>query len=476
MDLKQKTRRGLYWKFAEQFATYGMQFVIGIVMARLLSPEDYGITALPAVFIAIAGIFATAGFGTAMVRKPELTEEDLSTSFYYSTAVGVLIYVVFFFTAPWIASFYDAPVLTELIRVTTIGFIVGPMGTPQKILLQRRLEFKLPAKIAVVCKLAAGALGIGLAYAGYGLWSLVAASMGSQFLDLCLNWWFVRWVPRTGWSNVSFRYLWGFGNKYILSQLLEATYNNIAPVVIGKFYSPAQLGIFNRAFSYASMPSQNLSGVISSVTFPVLSKLQDDNERLALNYRRVMGVTAFIVFPLMMMLSAMARPIVILMVTDKWEPCVELLQIICFNMMWYPIHAINLNLLLIRGRSDLFLRLEVIKKVIGVVILIATLPLGLTIYCWGGVAFSLICLVVNTHYTSQLIGQGFWQQLNDLKLTILLSAALFIIALIPTLVFDDMWLQLLAGGIGGITVYIGGAWLLGMNELREALYLLNRKK
>ena len=471
-NLKQKTKRGLYWKLVEQFATYGMQFVIGIVMARLLTPEDYGITALPAVFIAIAGIFVGAGFGTAMIRKPELTEEDLSTSFYYSTAAGVLIYGIFFFASPWIASFYEAPVLTPLIRVTALGFIFGPLGTPQSILLQRRLDFKTPTKIAVVCKIVAGIIGIAMAYAGYGLWSLVAASMGSQLLGLCLNWWAVRWVPRTGWSRQSFGYLWGFGNKFIASQLLEVTYNNIAPMVIGKFYSPTQLGIFNRAFSYASLPSQNLTGVISNVTFPVLSKMQDDEARLAMNYRRILRTTAFIVFPLLMLLSALARPLVILMVTDKWAACVPLLQIICFNLMWYPIHSINLNLLLVRGRSDLFLRLEVIKKVIGIVVLIVTLPLGLKVYCWGGVAFSVICLLVNTRYTSQLINLGFWRQMGDLRLTLLLSALTFGIAFSTTLLVSNLWLQLLVGGGLATIVYLGGAWILRMEELREVRYLV----
>jgi O-antigen/teichoic acid export membrane protein len=474
-NLKQQTKRGLYWKFGEQFAKYGMQFIIGILMARMLTPTDYGITALPGVFLAIAGIFASAGFGTAMVRKPELTEEDLSTSFYYSTIAGILIYILLFFTAPWIADFYTTPVLVPLIRVTALGFIFGPMATPQSIILQRRLDFKTQTKVGVTCKLAAGVIGIVMAYFGYGLWSLVAAGMGSSLLGLLMTWYVVRWVPKTGWSKESFKYLWGFGNKFIASQLLDTTYNNIAPVVIGKFYSPAQLGIFNRAFSYASMPSEHLTGVLGAVTFPVLSKMQDDEERLANSYRRILRVTAFIIFPLMMLLSALAHPFIILLVTAKWEACIILLQIICFNLMWYPIHSINLNLLLVKGRSDLFLKLEVIKKIIGVIILVATLPFGLIIYCIGGVVFSIICLIVNTHYSQKLINFGFWKQMNDLKYTILLSLVMYGVCFGLTQVIPNLWLQLLGGGIIGALVYLGGAYLLHMDELKDVKYLISRK-
>lgn len=474
-NLKQQTKKGLYWKFAEQFANYGMNFIIGIVMARLLSPSDYGITALPAVFIAVAGVFANAGFSTAMIRKPNLTEHDLSTAFYYSTIVGIICYLLLFFASPWIAEFYNTPVLEPLMRVTALSFIYGPLGTPQNIILQRRLDFKTPAKISVVCRIISGIIGIAMAFYGYGVWALTISHMFAGIVGLCINVYVVRWFPKTGWSKESFKYLWGFGNKLMGSQLLDTLYNNITPVFIGKYYSPADLGIYNRAEGYAALPSKNIHGVISSVTYPVLSKMQDDEERLANNYRRILKATAFVIFPIMMLLAALARPLILVMITAKWEACIILLQIICFSMMWWPIHAINLNLLLVKGRSDYFLKLEIIKKTYGIVILLLTLPLGLTIFCIGRILSSIISLIVNTYYTGKLINLGFFKQMKDLLPSLLLSFLIFFISLGTTYIIPNLILQILIGGLLGIGLYIAMAFLMKMEELKDIIYLLKRK-
>ena len=474
-NLKQQTKKGLYWKFAEQFANYGMNFIIGIVMARLLSPSDYGITALPTVFIAVAGVFANAGFSTAMIRKPNLTEHDLSTAFYYSTIVGIICYLLLFFASPWIADFYNTPVLEPLMRVTALSFIYGPLGTPQNIILQRRLDFKTPAKISVVCRIISGVIGIAMAFYGYGVWALTISYMFAGIIGLCINVYVVRWFPKTGWSKESFKYLWGFGNKLMASQLLDTLYNNITPVFIGKYYSPVDLGVYNRAEGYAALPSKNIHGVISSVTYPVLSKMQDDEERLANNYRRILKATAFVIFPIMMLLAALARPLILVMITAKWEACIILLQIICFSMMWWPIHAINLNLLLVKGRSDYFLKLEIIKKIYGIIILLFTLPLGLTIFCIGMIFSCIISLIANTYYTGKLINLGFFKQMKDLLPSLLLSFLIFFISLGTTYIIPNMILQILIGGLLGVGVYIGMALFFKMEELKDIKYLLKRK-
>lgn len=474
-SLKQKTKKGLYWQFLNQFSNYGIQFIIGVFMARLLTPEDYGITALPAVFMAVAGIFAGAGFGAAMIRKPELTEEDLATSFYYSTAVGIVIYIILFFSSPLIADFYNVPVLTPLIRVTALGFIYGPLGTPQNIILTRRLDFKTPTKIGVICKILSGIIGIAMAFYGYGIWSLAISGMLAGIAGLIMNIYVVRWYPKTGWSRKSFEYLWGFGNKFMASQLLDTLYNNIAPVVIGKFYSPTDLGVYNRAESYAKLPSQNIHGVISSVTFPVLSKMQDDDAALAYHYRRMLKVTAFVVFPMMMLLAGLARPLILIMITAKWEACIVLLQIICFSLMWWPIHAINLNLLLVKGRSDWFLRLEIIKKIYGIVILAATLPFGMIVFCLGRVFSNIFGLAVNTYYTGKLIHCGFLQQMKDLSPSLLLSFICFAVSFGMTLIISNLWVQLILGGISGAGIYLCLAVLFKMNELQDIKYMLKIK-
>lgn len=475
-NLKYQTKKGLYWKFAEQFSNYGIQFIIGIFMARMLSPEDYGLTALPAVFMAISGIFVSGGFGTALVRKPDLKEEDLSTAFYYSMAVGFFCYVLLFIAAPWIADFYNAPVLTSLMRVTAISFLYSPLGTVQGVLLQKRLDFKTPTKVSVVCRILSGVIGIVMAYTGYGVWALVISGLVSGMVGMLITLWVVRWFPKTGWSKESFSYLWGFGNKLMGAWLIGTVYENIAPVIIGKYFSPAQLGEFNRAQGYAKMPSQNVTGTLQSVTFPVLSQIQDDNERLARSYRKMLRVSAFIVFPLMMMLAALARPLVLALITEKWEACIVLLQIMCLSMMWYPIHAINLNLLEVKGRSDLFFRLEIIKRGVGLLILIATLPLGLVAFCWGGVAGSLISLIINTYYTGKIIHVGYVRQMKDLAHILLLSFMMYGVVWGVLQFIPNLWLQIVMGGTIGAVFYLGGAILFKYSELEEVKYLLSRKK
>lgn len=445
-------------------------------MARLLSPSDYGITALPAVFMSIAWIFQNSGLRDALVRKTDMKEEDLSTAFYYSIAIGVFLYLALFFSAPWIADFYKTPVLVPLIRVTALTFLWGPLNTSQNVILKRKLDFKTPAKISIYTKILSAIVGVSMAYIGYGLWALVISGVLSSFLDLVLSWLVVRWVPKTGWSKKSFKYLWGYGNKLIASGLLDTLYNNITPIFIGKYYSPSDLGVYNRACGYTAMPSQNLTGVIQSVTFPVLSKMQHDDEQLARNYRKILKATAFIVFPLMLMLSALARPLVLVMITSKWEPCIILLQLLCFSMMWYPIHAINLNLLQVKGRSDLFLRLEIIKKVVGVFIMAFTLPHGLVVFCCGTIVSSMFSLIINTYYTGKLISLGYFRQMRDLLPVFLLGMVMFVSVYITNSFIPSMVLQVVCGGMIGLIVYIGGAYLFHFSELDDVKYMLNRKK
>lgn len=473
--LKQQTKKGLYWTFFNQFANYGMQFCVGIVMARLLSPSDYGITALPAVFMAVAWIFQNGGLGDALVRKNDFKEEDLSTAFYYSIVMGIFLYLTLFFTSPWIADFYNTPVLVPLLRVTALSFLWGPLNTAQNVILKRKLDFKTPTKISLATRIFSACIGIALAYAGYGLWALVVSGILSSLLTVILNCIAVKWFPRTGWSNNSFKYLWNFGNKIMASNLLATLYDNITPIFVAKYYSTADLGVYNRAQGYAAMPSQNINGVIQNVTFPVLSKMQDNDEFLAKNYRRMLKVTAFIVFPMMMMLSALAHPLVLTLITAKWESCIILLQIICFSMMWYPIHSINLNLLMVKGRSDLFLRLEIIKKIIGISILAITLPQGLIIFCYGTIVSSMISLIINTYYTGKLINVGYFKQMADLLPILGLSFILFGTVHLTNHIISNLYLQILCGGAIGCIVYLGGAILFKFDELKDVRYMLKRK-
>lgn len=459
------------------FANYGMQFIVGIFMARMLSPEDYGITALPGVFLAVAGIFIGGGFGTALIRKPEVTEKDLSTAFYYSIAVGVFCYIVLFITSPYIAKFYNAPVLESLIRVTALSFLWGPLNTPQNVILARRMDFKNPARISIINKIVGSAVGITMAYTGYGVWALVGSGLVSSIMGLIQTWWVVKWLPRAPFSKESFRYLWNFGNKMMCISLLNTLYANIVTVLVGKFGGARDLGNYNRAKSYAAMPSSNVTGVLTSVSFPALSKIQDDDEKLAYNYRKMIRVSAYLIFPVMLMLSALAHPIVITMVTAKWEPCVILLQIMCFTFMFQPVQILNVNLLQVKGRPDLALRIEIIKKVIGAFIFIyAAINLTLVELCIADFCYTMFALIVNTYYTGKIINVGYFRQMKDLMPSLILSLSMFGAILFTNTLTDNMIVQILIGGTIGVIIYLGGSYILKFPELEEAKYLLSRKK
>lgn len=474
-NLKHKTKVGVLWKALEQFGNYGTQFIVGVVMARLLTPEDYGITALPAVFMAIAALFIDCGFSSALIRKKEVTQKDLSTSFYFSIAVGVLCYAIIFFTSPLIADFYDTPILERLMRITALTFLISPLNTPQTVILQRRLDFKTPMKISLSTKIIGGVIGITSAYMGYGLWALVISQLSSTILSFLLYWIVVRWIPTEQWSKESFLYLFGYGSKMLLTFLIDRIYMNITPIVIGKFYSPAQLGVYNRALGYAQLPSQQLTGVVSSVTFPVLSKVQDDNEKLAVNYRKMLKLTAFIIFPIMTMLCVLAKPFIVLLITDKWIECVPYLQLMCVWWIWIPIHSLNLNILLVKGRSDLFLRLEIIKKSIGLAIMAVTLPMGIMQFLIGSVLNSIIALFINTYYTGKIIKVGFFKQMMDIIPLLGLCLVMGGISYFACSLVDDLRLQLLIGGILSVAIYFGASVIFKFSELEDLKYMLSRK-
>lgn len=474
--LKHKTKKGLFWSFFNQFATYSMQFVVGIVMARLLTPSDYGITAIPAIFMAIASVFIESGFSSALVRKQDLTEKDLSTAFYYSISIGCLMYIILFFSAPIIAKFYHEPVLTPLVRITALSFLWSPLNTPQNVILKRNLDFKLITKISIVKNFIAGVVGILTAYLGYGLWALVISGLVSSFLGFILMLLAVRWVPKEKWNKESFNYLWGYGNKLVITSLINTLYANVGPIILGRF-GTADLGNYNRAKGYAALPSSNVAGVLTQVTFPVLSKLQNDDEALAFNYRKMIRVSAYVVFPIMLMLAALARPLVLVLITEKWESSILLLQILCFVFMWQPIQVLNLNVLLVKGRSDLSLRIELIKKPVSLtIVLIGLIKFGVIGFCIADFISSMFALIINTYYTGEILNVGYFKQMKDIFPTLCISLIMFLSVILIISLFDNLIVQILVGGIVGLTLYLSLSLLFKFEELNEVKYLLSTKR
>lgn len=474
-SLKQATTKGLFWSSVERFSNQGVQFVFSIILARLLSPSDYGIIAMVTIFFAVAQSFVDSGFSNALVRKTDRVEEDLSTCFYFNIGVGIIAYIVLFLIAPLVANFYCQPILSPIIRITGLEVMLNSLCVVQQALFTIKIDFKSQAKITLSATVISGIVGILLAYQGYGIWALVWQGVASSIVRMGLLWLMSKWRPRTGFSKSSFNYLFGYGSKLLASGLLDTIYNNIYPIVIGKFYNPAQLGNYSRALGWAQLPSANITSILQRVTFPVLSAIQDDTLRLQNSYRRLLKLSAFIVFPLMMGLAAIASPLIRVILTAKWDGCVLYLQILCFALMLYPIHAINLNLLQVKGRSDLFLRLEIIKKIIGVVILIITIPLGITAMCLGMVFSSIICLIVNTYYTSRFIDVGLLTQLKDLRIILINSLVMGGGIYILTSFIDVEGLKLVMGIVIGFLLYFIGSFYFSKAELQEVISLIKKK-
>lgn len=474
-SLKNKTVKGVIWSSVERFSVQGIQFLVMIVMARLLTPKDYGLVGMVAIFIAVAQSLVDSGFSQALIRKQNRTETDNSTVFYFNIFVGILLYLVLFAIAPLVADFYDSPELTALMRVICLSVVFNSFVVVQRALLTVNIDFKTQAKASLTAAVVSGVIGIGMAYSGFSYWSIVAQQLVNLGLNTLLLWIFTRWRPRWIYSWGSFRELFTFGSKLMFSGLLDVVYRNMYLLVIGKVFTASSLGYYTRANQFAEFPSSNLTGIMQRVTYPVLCQIQDDDERLAQIYRRFLRLSAFLIFPLLVGLSAVAEPFVLLLLKEQWLFAATLLQIICFAMMWYPIHAINLNLLQVKGRSDLFLRLEIIKKAIAVLILCVTIPMGLIAMCVGQILSSLIALIINTNYTGKLIQVGFLRQMRDLLPTLLLSLSMWGVVYGITSCLSGIILQLIVGIIAGMVYYIALSALFHFPELKELYSIIRRK-
>ena len=473
-SLKEKTVKGVMWSSIDRFSTQGIQFVFSILIARQLLPSDYGVVAMLGIFLAVSQTFIDSGFGTALIRKIDRTDTDFSTVFYFNIVVAAFFYLVLWFAAPYIAAFYEIPLLEDVTRVVALTLIFSSLSGVQNAKLSIAIDFKTRAKISVSVTLLTGAIGLWMAYNGYGVWALVVQSVFASLLGTVLLWCLVRWIPKRTFSWQSFREMFSFGSKLLASALLDTIYNNMYTLIIGKFFSSATLGLYSRASSLARYPSSNITGVLQGVTFPVLSSIQNEPERLAGAYKRFLRLSAFVIFPSMIGLAAVADPLIRLVLTDKWEGCIYLLQIVCFSMMWYPIHAINLNLLQVKGRSDFFLKVEIIKKIQGVLILFITVPMGIVAMCYGSVVSSLLCLIYNTYYTQKLIGYGYVAQMKDLLHILVHSLVMGAGVWCIVQMFDSLWWQLIVGVLSGAVYYIAGARLMHFEELKQVLSLIKR--
>ena len=449
----------------ERFSVQGVQFLVMLVIARILSPKDFGLVGMLAIFIAVAQSLIDSGFSQALIRKQDRTEIDNSTVFYFNIVVSVLLYALFYAIAPWVACFYEEPQLCRLMRVLCLVVIVNSFAVVQRAIYTASINFRTQAKASFTAALLSGVVGIYMAMNGYGVWTLVWQQLLNAGLNTLLLWIWSSWYPCLQYSWQSFRELFAFGSKLMASGLLDTLYINMYSLVIGKVFTAASLGQYTQAKHFTQLPSSNITGILQRVTYPVLCTLQNDDEKLRNDYRHLLRLSAFIIFPLMCGLAGVAYPLVELILGEKWRFAATLIIPLCFSGMWYPIHAINLNLLQVKGRSDLFLRLEIIKKVIGVSVLACSIPFGLLFMCYSGIVTSLIALVINTYYTGKLIQVGFIMQMKDLSGTLFLSLLMFALVFGAAFLFESILLQLFVEIFLGIVFFLGISYICKFKEL-----------
>jgi len=476
VELKNKALRALLWSAAERISLQGIQFVISILLARFLMPEEFGLIAMLAIFIAIADSFINSGFGHALIQKQRATHVDECSIFYFNVIVGFIVAALLCFSAPWIADFYNQPQLTLMIYALSLNLIFSAFGLVQVTLLSKYLNFKIQQKVSVISAIASGTIGVTMALKGFGVWSLVIMQLSNTLFRTSLLWLFNTWRPSWTFSFEALRSMFAFGSRIFLVGLINAFFVNIYNLVIAKLFSPMALGFYVRAESLQQLPVNTVAGVINQVTFPVFSAIQDDKPRLKRGVSKALTMMVLIVFPMMVGLAIVAKPLVLVLLTEKWLPSVPYLQLFCVLGMLHPIHLINLSALNAQGRSDLFVRVEVLKKFLTIIIILITYRWGITAMIYGQIIVSFLSFYLNAYYTQKLLDYSIIEQIRDFIPSLALAGIMGVgvYALQYASITDELVL-LIAQIITGVVLYSGMCYLFRISSFMEILKLIKSR-
>ena len=471
-SLKDKTVKGVGWSAVDNVARYVVTFVVSIVLARLLSPDDYGLIGIITIFTTVCTTLIDGGFGDALVRKKEVTDDDYNTAFLVNLGISVVLYAVIFVCSPLIAKFFAREELISLTRVSSLSLIVGALSIVQLKRLTKKIDFKSQTKITVLASVISGIVGIIMALFGCGVWSLVTQGLVSQTLRTILLWYYNHWMPNFHFSSSSFKELFGFGWKVMANDTLDAVWRELYQVVVGKFYSPGTLGQYTRAKGFAQLFSSNLTNIIQRVSFPVLSNIQDDKTRMVDAYRRLIKTTMFITSVSMFFLGAVSEPLLYCLIGPKWHEAATYLPLICIAGSLYPLHAMNCNMLIVQGRSDLLLGLGVLKKFISVVPLCIGAFIGIMPMLYVNLLTGLIIFFLNSSYSGKLIGYSSLMQLKDIApcygVAIVLSLSIWFLKYLPL----SYWIVLPIQLVVGIIAFLIVCKVTGIKEYQEVKTLI----
>lgn len=475
MSFKKQATSGIVWTFSQQFGNQLIGFLVSLVLARLLLPEEFGLIGMISIFIAIGNSLLNAGLTQSLIRSKDLDEEDYSTVFYFNLIASIAIYIIIYFLAPLIADFYKQDILVNIVRLYCISFIISAFSAVQLARLTKIMDFKTQTIVAIPATILGGVLGVLLAYNGFGVWSLVWSQLLTQSASSIQLWIYSKWRPLASFNYLKFKDHLDFGYKLTLSGLLDVVFKNIYVIIIGRFFSASQVGFYTRAETMKQLPVMNISKALNKVTYPLFASIQDDDIKLKNVYRKLMQTVVFVIAPTLILLGVVAEPLFRFLFTEKWLPAVPYFQILCATGILYPIHAYNLNILKVKGRSDLFLKLEILKKGVILIVVFLTLKYGILALLYGQVIISITAFFINTYYSGKFIHYSAWQQTKDVAPIIFIAAISGAIIL-----FLDHWrlenypdlFRIMLGGILGILIHIGLAYFFkfdSFNYIKKTL-------
>lgn len=477
MSLKKQALSGMVWSSIQTFGNQIIGFGVSLILARLLLPAEFGLIAMIGIFMAISSVLIGSGLGGSLIRTDDPTQDDYSTVFVFNLVGSVFLYCVMFLSAPLIADFFERSELISITRIYCLTFIINAFSAVQVTRLHKNLDFKTETKASLTSGLISGVTGVTLAYMDFGVMSLVWMGIAGSLVNVIMLWGQSGWKPSLTFNKQKFRYHFGFGSKLMISSLLDTIFTNAYVLVIGKFFSATQLGFYNRADSMKQLPVSTLSSILSKVTFPIFAEIKNDNVRLKSVYKQIMKMVVFIIAPILALMAAMGEPLLRFLFTEKWLPAVPYFQILCIAGVLYPLHTYNLSILNVKGRSDLFLRLEVIKKILLSIILVISFSFGIYGLLWGQVIFSFLAFFINTHYSGKFLKYSSLEQLADILPILLLAASTGIAVYFISQnlsAYSDL-VRLIVGGIGGALIYLIFARIFKFDSGKMAVELLRSK-
>ncbi|MDE6435192.1 MAG: lipopolysaccharide biosynthesis protein [Lachnospiraceae bacterium] len=470
--IKSKVFSNFIWRFAERCGAQAVNFIVSVILARLLLPSDYGTIALLSVFITILNVFVDSGFGNALIQKKDADDLDFSSVFYFNMVICLVLYGIVFVCSPMLAGFYKMPELTAVMRVLSLTIVISGLKNVQQAYISRTMQFKRFFYSTLAGTIGAAGLGITMAYCGFGVWALVGQQVFNVFVDTCVLWFTVKWRPKRQFSIGRLKGLFSFGWKLLVSALLDTVYNNLRQLIIGKKYSADDLAYFNQGQKFPNLFVSNINTSIDSVLFPTMSAVQEDRTHVKSMTRKAITISSYIMWPLMVGLVVVADPLIEVVLTEKWLPCVPYLRIFCITYAFWPIHTANLNAIKAMGRSDLFLKLEVIKKIVGMVALLTTMCFGPLVMAYSMLAMNVISQIINSWPNKKLLEYRYMEQLKDIFPSIILSVIMG--GIVYSIQFADFGLVLILvlQILTGILVYIGLSWLFKLESFYYAYEII----